>query len=476
MSLNLRIFLAYFLIVGVAIYLLLNVFMSELKPGMRQSTEDSLVDMSNLLAELVTDELLSSPDDFAQFGTSVSRFLQRLPQARISSVAKGASKLRIYITDSQGIVVYDSSQEALGADYSRWNDVYLTLRGKYGARSTQSDPDNELSTVMHVAAPIRQGQQIIGVLTVAKANLSMQPFIELARSNIQQNGLWLLVVSLLAALLLSFGLTRSIRKLVSYADKISKGQNSAVPKLRETELAKLAAAIDNMRRELEGKDYVEKYVHTLTHELKSPVTAIKGASEILTAAMPAKDQARFIANISHEVQRIDDMINRLLALVAVEKQDVLKTLESVDLVNLLQQVVSTKQIQLSQQQIKLVKHLPAELLLPGDSFLLSQAIDNLLQNAIDFSAPNSQISISLSAEPEITLVVRDQGTGIPAYATDKIFERFYSLARPLSQAKSSGLGLCFVQQIAELHGGSIEISNNKNNQPGAVARLILNKA
>ena len=82
------------------------------------------------------------------------------------------------MTDAKGIVLLDSSGVAVGQDYSRWNDVYLTLRGEYGARSTRSDPDDASSSVMYVAAPIRDNGKIIGVVTVAKPNSSLQPYVD----------------------------------------------------------------------------------------------------------------------------------------------------------------------------------------------------------------------------------------------------------------------------------------------------------
>jgi len=474
MSLNLRIFLAYFFIVGVATYLLINVFMDELKPGMRQSTEDTLVDMSNLLAEVVSREFIENPTDLNNFTIDMNKFLLRFHKAKISSINKKASTLRIYITDVNGIVRYDSINSDVGKDYSQWNDVYLTLRGKYGSRSTKSDPNNELSTVMHVAAPIMRNKKIIGVLTVAKPNFSVQPFIEMAKTNIQNKGLLLIVFSLIAALTLSFWLTRSIRKLVNYASGISRGEQVAVPDLAETELAKLAAAMDNMRRELEGKDYVEKYVYALTHELKSPVSAIKGASEILTSDMPASDQEKFINNIQHEVERIDDMINRLLGLVTVENQNQLGNVTRFDLIPVLKEVLNTKQLHLSKRSLIIKTTIPAALNISGDRFLLAQAIDNLVQNSIDFSPKNGLINIEINSEPQTNIVIHDQGSGIPDYAIEKIFDRFYSLARPTSQKKSSGLGLCFVKQIAELHHGSITIKNGEHN--GVIAILTLDTA
>jgi two-component system sensor histidine kinase CreC len=473
MSLNLRIFLAYFLIVGVAAYLLLNVFMSELKPGMRQSTEDTLVDMSNLLAEVITQEFIENSTDLTKFSHDMDRFLHRFHKAKISSIDKQASEIRIYITDAKGVVRYDSKKIATGKDYSRWNDVYLTLKGEYGARSTKSDPNNEFSTVMHVAAPIIENKKIIGVLTVAKPNFSVQPFIDMAKMNIQKRGLWLLALSLIAALTLSFWLTRSIRKLVEYASKVSQGQQASIPDLRETELAKLATAMHTMRNELEGKDYVEKYVYALTHELKSPVSAIKGASEILTPAMPANDQVKFINNIQYEIERIDEMINRLLKLVTVEKQEYLENIEDLDLILILNNVINSKQVQMTQHELNLKTSIPSSIPITGDSFLIAQALDNLLQNAIDFSLPHGVITITISTSPQLNIVIQDQGSGIPSYALNKIFDRFYSLSRPTTQKKSSGLGLCFVKQIAELHKGTITIKNHHDG--GVIACLSLNK-
>lgn len=462
MSLNLRIFLAYFFIVGVAISLLLNVLLSELKPGVRQSTEDALVDISNLLAEVVTTDFIAGQIGEQNFASSMDRFLKRSYPAKISSIDKARSLIRVYITDARGTVIYDSSKVALGQDYSQWNDVYLTLRGKYGARSTQSDPADEFSTVMHVAAPIRNGEEIVGVLTVAKPNVTVQPFIDIAREKIQTRGVLLVLLSVIVAVALSWWLTSSIRTLVRYSDEIGQGKRIPVPKLRETELAKLADSIDNMRRQLEGKEYVEKYVHALTHELKGPVSAIKGASEIIGPQMPAQDLTRFMGNIQYEVDRIDEMINRLLALVAVERTETLEQIESVDLVEVVNGVLESKQLLLREKALKSSCTLPAQAVTSGDRFLLTQLVDNILQNAIDFSLEDGVITIEISCDDRLVLTVRDFGIGIPDYAIGKIFDRFYSLARPASQKKSSGLGLCFVKQITDLHDGKITVENQQD--------------
>ena len=471
MSLNLRIFLAYAIIVGLAGYFMVQVFMQELKPGMRQSAEDTLVDTANMLAEIATPEFNAQPRRFERFNMAMQRFLDREYKAEIFKVNKRSSNLRVYITDVQGIVVFDTSGKDLGKDYSRWNDVYLTLRGQYGARSTKLIPDDEFSTVMHVAAPIFLNGNIVGSLTVAKPNFSVQPFINMAYQKIVKHGAILVLIAFLISLTIAFLLTRSIRKLVRYADDVSHDRPAKLAKTTETELAKLVSSIHNMKIKLEGKDYVEQYVHALTHELKSPVSAIKGASELLSPEMTAQQQKRFINNIQADIERIDDMINRLLALAKVEKQESLTDKQLVNLSELIEDVMASKKLSIQQKALCVTIKDDPPTSVKADKFLLFQAIDNLLQNAIDFSRQGQAIELAIEQNDAISIVITDQGTGIPDYAKDKLFDRFYSLARPDSDKKSSGLGLCFVKEIASLHGGSIVVDNRP--EGGVIAKLAL---
>jgi two-component system sensor histidine kinase CreC len=138
MNITLRLLLGYFLIVGLAAWFVLNVFTEEVKPGVRQAMEDTLVDTSQLLAELAADDIKSGHLNDGRFAEAFQRYRTRLPRATIWGLQKDAVDLRVTITDARGIVLYDSAGLSVGQDYSRWNDIYLTLRGKYGARSTRT--------------------------------------------------------------------------------------------------------------------------------------------------------------------------------------------------------------------------------------------------------------------------------------------------------------------------------------------------
>jgi two-component system sensor histidine kinase CreC len=106
----------------------------------------------------------------------------------------------------------------------------------------------------------------------------------------------------------------------------------------------------------------------------------------------------------------------------------------------------------------------------GDAYLLRQALNNLLENALAFSSPGSRVQLGASREGDgVVLRVADRGSGVPEYALERVFERFYSLARPATGQRSSGLGLSFVQEVARLHGGRASLRNREGG--GAIASL-----
>ncbi len=471
MKLGQRIFLGYVLLLILAGWLFFDQFTKELVPGMRQSLEEALVDSANLLAEQVSQEVARGEIRQGDFAAAMARFHQRRLNAEIWSLKRRLPNLFVYITDAKGQVIYDSRGLALGADYSQWNDVYLTLRGEYGARTSREDPEDPTSSVMYVAAPIYQGDELIGVLTVAKPSMSVQPYIDQMRAQLLQKGLWLVALSLILAALLSFGLSRSVRRLTHYAQAVREGRRIQPPQPREPELRQLAQAMEAMRRELEGKDYVEQYLHTLTHELKSPLAAIRGASELLREAMPEEDRERFLRNIEGETRRMQQVVERLLGLAAVEKRQGLQQVESLDVDRLLGELLESREPRLRDRQLSARRDGETGLTCQGEHFLLQQALGNLLDNAIDFSPAGGEIRIGVErTDEQLRIEILDQGPGIPDYAAERLFERFYSLPRPEGGGKSTGLGLAFVREVAELHGGQIRLENRAD---GGVAAMLL---
>ena len=473
LSLTARLFIVYTLFVALSGWFVLRLVMDEIKPAVRQSTEEALVDTANLLAELVGPDLAAGTLDQSDLARALQAAAQRHPGAEIWGIRKDDIAHRIYITDAKGIVLLDSSGRDVGADYSRWNDVYLTLRGRYGARSTEEIPGDDTSSVMYIAAPVREGDHIIGVVTIAKSNRSVQPYITRA----QQRLVWLAAALIAGGLAiggaLSWWLSAAIRRLTHYADAVTAGERALVPALPGGELNQLARALDTMRAKLEGKAYVERYVQTLTHELKSPLAAIHGAAELLRQDMSGAQRERFLDNIDAETSRLHSLSERLLHLAQVEQRRE-PELQRLELAPLVAELLTQFAGRAERAGVKLAQSVPASLAVQGERFLVRQGLANLLDNALDFTPSGGTIRIEAAPEAgapqRVVIGVFNEGEHIPDYALPRVTERFYSLPRPATGRKSTGLGLNFVQEVADLHGGAFHIANVPG---GVLARLTL---
>jgi len=472
MRLGFRVFVAWFLLAGVGTLLFYNSIINQLPSSMRQASEEVLVDSSQLLAELAA---LHWESDFvpgSPFSEALERYRQRPVQATIWSREKTRTELVVYITDHQGLVLFHTDPGQMGQDYSRWRDVAMTLRGEYGARTTRTDPNDDTSSHMYVAAPIMGPEGLFGVISVGQPTASLQPFITLANAHFWQRGGLILLAALLLGGAMAYWLTHSIRRLVDYVERVRHGERVGLPVLGEPELDRLAQATEAMREEIEGKAYVENYVHTLTHEMKSPLSAIRGAAELLQESdLPEDARQRFTRNIDAESARLQRLIDRLLSLATVEKRQRLEGVEPIDLRALLSQELQAKQSLISRKHLEIDLHVTDGLQLEAERFLLEQALSNLLDNAIDFTATGGRIQIHAEqmGEHQVQIGMLNEGPAVPDYAVERVFERFYSLPRPDTRRKSTGLGLSLVQEVAQLHRGAVRLCN----VPGQGVRVDL---
>ena len=477
MRLGLRLLFGFFLIAGLAAFFILRVVLAEVKPSVREVMEDILVDSANLLAELAAPELRAMPAggtlQDTRFAAAVKDYLARPVDAQIWGLHKRTLDLRVYVTDAQGRVVFDSGERAPpGADYSRWRDVLLTLRGEYGARSTRELAADDGSTVMVVAAPVRAaaGGPTIGVLSVAKPLATVQQFIDRAERKIVSASAWLIVASLAIGLAITGWTVHSVRQLRRYALQAAAGQPPPVPAL-PGELGELASAMGTMRDKLDRRAEVEQGMRTLTHELKSPLAAIGGAAELLHDELPAADRERFALQIGEQVQRLREMVDRLLELSRLESLQAPAHPQALRLKALVDEQLAQRAALLSQRRLQVAWLANDESELTGDAEALALAVSNLLANALDFAPDGSTLELGLARRGgELVFTLRDQGPGAPDYAAPRLGERFFSTPRPRDGRKGSGLGLAIVRQVAQLHGGRLVFENAA---PGLRVRLVL---
>jgi two-component system, OmpR family, sensor histidine kinase CreC len=479
-KLGIRLLFAFFVLNGILAFFILRVFTAEIRPSVREVMEDLMIDTANILAELASDDLHQGKLTDGQFAQQVRRYGSRPIDAQIWGLSKQSLDFRIYVTDNKGVVLFDSDNVAQGQDYSRWRDVALTLRGEYGARATREVVGDDKTSVMYVAAPVLHDDKIIGVLTVAKPISTVQDFIDRAERKVLINGLMLLALSAAVGVMVTLWTVWNIRKLRRYAQQVGEPLAAGVVQMPNVpgELGDLARAMQAMRVRLEGREVIESHVRALTHELKSPVAAIRASGELLGGELPAADRERFSKQVIAQSERLQRLVERMLELSKLEQKAVaggrLQQLSDHSLRDAITQAVAQAEPVFT---IKFIA-LRADFMPANGSFhskfdpeLMQLAISNLLDNTLDFSPAGSTVTLSLLQEAKHHLIrVQDQGAGVPDYALPRLGERFFTTPRPGGQRSGSGLGLAIVRQIMALHGGELRLANNAQ---GFCAELIL---
>ncbi|WP_295530585.1 two-component system sensor histidine kinase CreC [uncultured Pseudacidovorax sp.] len=472
-----RIFLAVLLIYVAGITWLLWRVVGDIDPRYRESAEEAQVEIAQLMATLVEQDVIAGAIDTRRLEPLFRALYAREFSAQIYNLHKQKVELRVYVTDRSGRVIYDSTGRAVGADYSRWIDVSRTLAGSYGARATRDVEADPLSSVLYVGAPIRWAGEIVGMVGVGKPVQSFGQFVEDARQRVVWVGAGSAAALLVLALIVSVWLVRPFGLTADYIRWLRTQRGFHPLRMLRRAAAMARGALQEMGDAFTGRNYVADYVQTFTHEIKSPLSAIRGAAELLQeAGMPPEERERFLANIGRESERIQQLVDRMMELTALETRRVLDQVQPVALGALLREAAQGVAPAAARRGVVIdvqgLREDLGEVHAEGDPLLLRQAVGNLLDNAIDFSPEGGTVRLSLRLQGRRGVVsVRDQGPGIPAYAQAQVFQKFYSLARPHSQKKSTGLGLAFVREIAALHGGSIALGNAEGG--GALATLTL---
>jgi len=475
-----RVFAAILLAYAIGVGWLMWRLLADIDPRYRESAEESLVEVAHLMAAQLEQRWNAeafvpggSPIDVGGLEPLFRDLYARELQADIFGFRKTRIELRMTVVGAQGVVLFDSLGRATGADHSQWRDVKLALAGRYGAR-TSPDLVNDASTaVMYVAAPVMRDGAIIGAVSVGKPAQSFGQFVAAARRKTIVIGVTSVLAVALLVVILSVWLVRPFGLIADYARYVRSQRSLSLPRLGRRALGTLGAAFGEMRDALSGRSYVADYVQTLTHELKSPLSAIRGAAELLhEPEMPAADRERFVANIERETARVQELVDRMMELAALESRRSLDRVEPVALRALLEECVASARAAGAPRGIGVTLSSTADPSVEGDALLLQRAVGNLLDNALDFSSTGGRIEVTLARRGrQAEIAVRDHGPGIPEYADERVFEKFYSLARPDSRRRSTGLGLPFVREIVSLHHGRISLRNAEGG--GALALLSL---
>jgi hypothetical protein len=240
----------------------------------------------------------------------------------------------------------------------------------------------------------------------------------------------------------------------------------------DDEFDQLADTINSMLQQIEILvEGVRNASNAVAHDLRTPLTELRGRLEVLLRSRPTVETAlEQVGEAVDDLDRLIGVFNALLRLADIDSGARLSGFSRVDLDRIVLEIAELYGPLAEEKSIRLSLPEPTGLSLDGDPFLVAQAIGNLVDNAVKFAPPDSEIAIRLStADGRITLGVADQGPGIPADERGKVTERFFR-GQAAKATQGLGLGLSLVAAVARLHGGTLELADA---HPGLVASLSL---
>lgn len=409
--------------------------------------------------------------DFATVVAQDYRHFVAAPDAPAGGPALFAARLmeygrefntRLRLLSDTGCVLYDSHPDTMvGAELGDRPEVRRALAGRYGARCALT-PDRKFMYYF-VALPIAPGGRVQAVAYVARHT---GPIMNALRRMILSNRVVLLVSLAVAAalsVLLAQTLTRRLIRLTRAAGGFARGDEPLVaPTSGTDEIGSLSRAIHRMAREIESKNtYNRDFLATTAHELKTPLTAIKGAAEALEqGALARPDLARkFLFNIRYETDRLTRLVEELAALTRLDAEELRGRKEKAEWGATLRAMVERLEDSFEKPHATLQVETPAEplpvLIVPAR---LEQVLSNLLDNAFRYTPADGRVTVRAERGPdrEVLTAVSDTGCGIPAAHLPRVFDRFFTTEpRAPHTRHGSGLGLAIARSIVENHGGWI---------------------
>jgi signal transduction histidine kinase len=396
----------------------------------------------------------TQPEAAAQrAGASIEPLLLRAQTFNLSAIR---------VLDARGCVVATTRGEA-GVCMSTLPEVQSALRGRYTAVARQrisDEPPPPFGDVrrrgkerVFTALPVFSDGRVIAVVRASRTGLDAVSTLWWNRRGLVISVGLLALLGAIISLSFSAAIAAPLRRLTRAARNIAAGSAAASGKLTTpgfapAEVAVLAEVLKTMTERLTARArYVSEFASNASHELKSPITAIRGAAELLGQHddMPAAQRKRFVQNIAEDAERMERLVTRMLELARVESEAHEPT-EQLEVQAVVTQVLERygPSVQLS------LEHPPATLSIPEPH--LRAVLVNLIENALRHGA-GQPVHVSLGKRGNrLTISVRDHGPGISAANQARLFQRFFTTERDRG---GTGLGLSIVKAIAEARGGEV---------------------
>jgi two-component system sensor histidine kinase ChvG len=473
-----------------------------------EAQERAMVQQARLVAAAVTD--VRDP-------ASIERFLMRLER-------RTESRLRVY--DADGRVVADSARvqaaaseeepyaapsgsgtrtrflyrlgaavaqtvdwvRALGRRAGRDEgtmpatpgpELRAALAGRYGA-DTRPTP-GQRSLTLYSAVPIHGGERVAGAVVVSQSTFRILQALYHVRLRIFEVVLASVavagVLSVVAGTRIVRPLVRLRRLAINLADRRVPMPAAFPGSTRRDEIGDLARALEDLTRRLdEHIRLLESFAADVAHEFKNPLASIRTAGEMMAQSADEAERSRFASLLMRDVDRLERLVSGVRDLARIDGQLENEPQDAIDLHALADDVVGGLRLGARDADRISVRHAGrAPALVRGSRERLAQVLENLITNALSFTAPGTSVAVTVEAdEGHCVATVADSGPGIPDEHLDRIFDRFFTYRPVEGRREHLGLGLAIARTIVESYGGSLSASNRP--EGGAAFQVRLRRA
>lgn len=358
-------------------------------------------------------------------------------------------ELRVTWVDTDGTVLYDNdaSTTALG-NHSDRPEIQEAFENGVGECVRRSNTMNK-NTFYY--AVLLDNKTVLRVSTEAgsiwSVFLAVSPMIML-----------IVIIIVVVCIALSHMLTR---QLIAPIEKMAQNMEDAGMEPPYRELVPFASMIRKQHTDiLSAAKARQDFSANVSHELKTPLTAISGYAELIEAGMVDEEkQKHFIQEIRKNAQRLLSLINDIIRLSELDRTDSQSTFDKFDLNEIVLECMEALDVNAKNRQVTL-EYTGEKCNICGSKEMMRELTDNLVQNAIRYNKPNGSVWVEVHGGDQPRLVVKDNGIGIPADEQQRIFERFYRVDKSRSKATGgTGLGLAIVKHIVEIHDAKLSLES-----------------
>ncbi len=375
------------------------------------------------------------------------------------------------------------------------NDIFSfpdTRSALVGTISTTAWKQKDGHIILTAAAPIQKIKQVLGIALLIKDGSELEKKISEIRVDVFRVFLGSLGITVMLSIYLSGLIGRPLKKLALAAEnvRIGKGRKLEIPDMsdRGDEIGELSLVLRDMTQALwDRMDTIERFAADVSHELKNPLTSLRSAVETAARITDENNRKKLMDIIHHDVQRLDRLISDISNASRLDAELSREEMSRVNLGDLLyrmrdaykkplERLKNTEQNDNCNIHVDLPENI--NIYVHGNEDRLSQVFGNLISNALSFSPEGEIVHIYTEQNKDrntITVIIEDNGSGIPENKVDDIFERFYT-ERPNHEdyGRHSGLGLSISKQIVEAHGGKIWAENKvSKNETQTGARFFV---